>query len=147
MPTVGTATQQAKYAHEGVTLKDNSGGVRKQRYWTPDGREKLAIPTMRTYRMSQSGAEGIRDANLDRGWLLQKPTELKPYCPHCDNWHDTQEEIDVCGVKKKEFYDRQMKIAQKMKKQDGGEVTERVDKLESDISDIKSMLAELLGKK
>ena len=147
MPTVGTANQQAQYSHEGVGLKEVSGGAKKMRYWTPDGREKFAVPAMRTYRMTRSGAEGVRDANLDKGWLLQKPTELKPYCPHCDNWHDNQKEIDACGAKKKSFYEEYEAKARKMKGQEGGAVAERVDKLESDISDIKSLLTQLLKQK
>jgi len=124
-------------------------GIRKMKYWTPDGREIIAVPTMRTYRMSKSGAEGIRDANLDKGWLMQPPIEKKPYCPHCTNWHDTQEEINACGAKKKAFQDRYNKIAKKVKR-DGSEDVEElraeVSGLKTDMDDIKKMLSRLLEK-
>lgn len=144
----GVRGQWAVHTHEGIMRKGGvTGGARKMRYWTPDGREILAVPSMRTYRMTQSGIEGIRDANLDKGWLMQPPTDPKPYCPHCTNWHDTLEEVKECGAKKKAMQARYDKAAKKTIRSEGGEVAElkeKVSGLETDISDIKSMLTKIL---
>ena len=124
------------------------GGLKKTRYWTPDGREILAVSAMRTYNIVKDGkvtGSGVRDANLD-SWLSEKPANPKPHCPHCDKWHDTQKEIVSCGNKKKAFQDRQDKLSQKMQpaKED---LRAKVDSLESDISDIKSLLTKLLARR
>jgi len=53
----------------------------------------------RTGYQGQAGycyLHGTVDANLDRGWLMQPPQMLKPYCRGCDRWHDTQAEVDRC---------------------------------------------------
>lgn len=129
------------------------GGLQKNHYWTPDGREVVAVPAMRTYNVIENGKvieSGVRDANLDNGWFLQKPAILKPHCPHCDRWHDTQKEIDKCGVNKIAFNKKWDKLAQKMKADEGGEVNSlktEVDGLKEDVSQIKDMLLQLLKEK
>ena len=145
---------RAELAGQGVAISGDIGGLQKQRYWTQDGREIMAIPAIRTYRRVRDKkivGEGVRDANFDKGWLLQPPAKLKPYCPHCDKWHDTQKEIDDCGEKKGAFNKKWMAKAKKMKHQEGdGEVEglrTEVSELKSDMSDIKDMLTQLLAKK
>jgi len=128
------------------------GGLQKNRYWTPDGREILAVPSMRTFNRIVEGKitdSGIRDANLDNGWLTEKPQTLKPHCPHCGKWHDTQAEIDTCGSKRSAFQKKYDKLAQKEKMKEFSEVDkikEDVDALKSDMTDIKMMLVQLLKK-
>ena len=116
----------------GSRLTGSTGGLPRQRYWTPDGREIRAIPSIRIYidRSVDPPAEGIRDANLDKGWLLQKPTRLKRYCPHCDYWHNTQKQIDACGQKKKAFQDKYTRKAKRDLAKSNGSDEERLDKLE-----------------
>ena len=100
----------------------------------------MALPCMRTYSDGNGG--GTRDANLDKGWLLQMPTELILYCTHCDLWHDTESEIAKCGQKKKASEAKYARIAKKETKGD-----DRVEKLESEMSEIKDMLRQLLREK
>ena len=112
------------------------GGQPKQRYWTPDGREIWSMPDI------HENALGFRDANLDRGWLTTKPTELKLYCPHCDRWHDTIKEVNQCGAKRKVLYAKHARLARKELKVT--EPDERINKLESDMAEIKGLLKRLL---
>ena len=126
------------------------GGIPRTRYWTPDGREIQAIPSWRTYRLMKDGeyaGDGTRDANLDKGWLPYKPENPKPHCDYCSKWHDTQEEVEACGDRKKADTAMWEEKARQMKKEEGGDIKERVDAIEGDISDIKSMLTQLLKEK
>ena len=71
--TKSIAQQMAEINVEGVTIGEVTGGAKKQKYWTPDGREVWAVPSMRGYVIRKNGKQtssGIRDANLDQGWLL-----------------------------------------------------------------------------
>jgi len=151
MPTAGVVGQQAQYSHEGITRGEVTGGVKKIQYWTPDGREMWAVPSLRGYRRILNKkviGEGIRDANLDKGWLLRPPAELKPYCPHCDKWHDTQKEINACRVNRKAFDEKYMKKAKKeVGSSEVAELRAEVTGIKSDMSDIKDMLTQLLAKK
>ena len=120
------------------------GGQPKMTYWTPDGRMVRAMPDMHEYSRTQNGKvveNGIRDANLDKGWLLQKPDVLKPYCEGCDRWHDTQKEINSC-IKKKELLTA--KHAKKAQKELGVEGANRIETLESDMADLKKMMKQLI---
>lgn len=133
-----------------MEIKSNViNGVRKTRYWTPDGREILAAPSMRDYNHIKNGKvvdSGTRDANLDKGWLLQPPTEHKLYCEHCDQWHDTVEEIRECGAKRKAFNAKWDKKAKAMSKTEDS-IEKDVDTLKSEMSEIKAMLMKLLEAK
>lgn len=113
------------------------GGQPKSTYWTPDGRVIRAMPDIHEYLYK--GENGLRDANLDKGWLLQKPSELKLYCPHCDYWHDTEGEIKGCKLKHTALIAKHTK---KAKKELGG--LDRIDKLEKDMGEIKDLLKKLL---
>ncbi len=124
------------------------GGIQRKRYWTPDGREILSIPAIRTYVKMQNGKvveNGIRDANLDNGWLESKPDKLKPYCPYCGKWHNTQVQINECGKIKKKLQKKFDLIAEAERSKEQDLKTE-VDNLKSDVSEIKEMLHQLLAK-
>ena len=129
-------------------ITDVFGGQPKQRYWTPDGRLIMMMPDMREFtRTDQAGKildSGIRDANYDKGWWHQKRTELKLYCPHCDLWHDTQQEITKCQRRKKAFDDKWSKRAKQENKQNGETNDDRLSKVESDIGEIKQLLRNLV---
>jgi len=117
------------------------GGIPKHRYWTPDGREILSIPCMRITNKGET-----RDANYDKGWLSEPPKELKLYCPHCDYWHDTEEEVEECG---KKVAARKLKFNKWARKQMKGEVKEKnkeIDALRSELSELKEMVAKLVAK-
>jgi len=142
-----SSAQRAELDSQGATISGDIGGVKKQRYYTPDGREVLAVPSMKNW-VRREGKKvldsGIRDANLDNGWLLQPPTKLKLHCDYCDRWHDTQKEIDACGAKKKVFDDKWAEKVKKLRHKDDGDLRDEVSELKSDMSDIKSMLSQLL---
>ena len=117
----------------------NIGGTPKIPYFTPDGRKVMALPAMRTFADANGG--GTRDANLDRGWLSSMPAELKPYCPHCDLWHDTEKQVTECGRKKNVLA---VKWQKKAKKELAEEDSGRLNKLEDDMGEIKDLLKKLL---
>ncbi len=127
---------------ESTRITGSIGGQPTQAYWTPDGRVIKAMPDIHHYALKDKDekviSSGTRDANLDRGWLTQKPSELKLYCPHCDNWHDTEDEIKQCESKNTLFV---AKCEKKAKKELGGD---RVGKLETEMGEIKSLLKQLL---
>ena len=123
----------------------NIGGQPKQIYWTPDGRQIRAMPDIHEYALRDNKgvviSNGVRDANLDKGWLLQKPVELKPYCHQCDGWHDTKEEIRACELK----YARLVaKHEEKAKKELG---IDRIGKLEADMGELKNLMKQLLERR
>ena len=140
--------QKAEIRERGYGFAGYIGGAPKIQYWTPDGREVWLLPAMRQFiRRDANGnavGSGVRDANFDSGLLAQKPTVLKPYCPHCDKWHDTQEEIIECGKGKKIFITKHTRLGRKELKQDDNS---RMDKLERDMVELKTMIKQLLGGK
>ena len=127
----------------GYGISGEIGGLPRQTYYTPDGRTVKAIPCLRDYVKKVDGKvieSGTRDANYDKGWLPVMPTELKPHCSHCGEWHDNQEEIDACAVaiqKRKEWGER---LAKKYKKEEH----EDVESLRSEVADLKEKLEKLL---
>ena len=135
-----TVQQKETLRNSGFIKAGDIGGQPKQTYWTPDGREIRALPDMNEYSLKDANGKtirsGVRDANLDKGWLMQKPVELKPYCPHCDAWHDNQEGIDACGRKKAQFMRKCIKEIDKE--------PDRIAKLENDMSELKGLLKQLL---
>jgi hypothetical protein len=126
----------------GYGITGDIGGLSKTTYWTPDGRMILSVPSIREYQVKKDGKvirQGTRDANLDRGWLLQKPQILKPHCNGCGNWHDTQSEVDACIIKQKEYLDRMERLAHKEAEKTS---------LEKQVADLQEMVKKLLeGKK
>ncbi len=107
------------------------GGLPRQIYWTPDGREVRAIKSEREYNIKDEEGNvtgsGLRDANLDKGWLLTPPTDPKPYCAGCDRWHDTEEEVTLCIATKQE---KAKKWEDWARKQREGEAMEQAKELE-----------------
>lgn len=141
-----SAEVRAQLELTGVAMVEVIGGTKKTRYWTPDGREILAVPSMRNWVKKKDGKvidSGIRDANLDGGWLLQPPTEPKLRCYFCDRWHDTQKEIDACGAKKKAFDNKWAKKVKRLRSKEGGELED----VKAEVAEIKNLLMQLLGKK
>jgi len=131
-----TATKE-QIAEQGFGITGSLGGQPKRTYYTPDGRVIKALPDIHAYRKGQESGE--RDANYDKGWLPTMPSTPELYCPHCDRWHPTQEEVDKCGEKKKRFDTKWQKKAAKEVNPDA-----RIEALESELSDIKGMLKQLL---
>lgn len=122
------------------------GGQPKQTYWTPDGRPIRAMPDMHEWAKKDNKGvvieNGVRDANLDKGWLLSKPTELKLYCPHCDLWHNEKSEIIKCERSRSKLIAKHTKQAKKDLSGNG-----RLNKLENDMDEIKNLLTKLLEAK
>jgi hypothetical protein len=127
----------------GYGISGSIGGQPKMRYYTPDGRVIFAHPSMREWRGKDGNGNvisGIRDANLDKGWMMTPPEHPKMYCAGCDKWHDTKEDIDKCIKRKKAFQDKWDKMAAKQIKQESPEpndINERLGRLEQ-------MMAKLL---
>ena len=125
----------------------STGGIPRTTYWTPDGRKIEAISSMRGFNKKDKNGDvigsGTRDANLDKGWLLQPPQEPKPYCGGCDNWHDTDEDVIQCiankEAKTQKWEDWARKQAKKNKDIQGGETEE----LRVEVCELKGMVYEL----
>ena len=117
------------------------GGQPKQAYYTPDGRKIMAMPDMHTYeKRDKSGRvieAGVRDVNYDRGWLPTMPNVKKLYCPHCDRWHDEESQVVQCGEKKGAIVKAAMRDVPTPE-------PDRIEKLESDMAEIKDMFKKLL---
>jgi hypothetical protein len=149
MPT-SRVKQEAAWA--GVAGIKISGGPPKQRYFTPSGEVVFAIPSHREYQVKDPATgkvlrKGQRDANLDKGWTLTMPTELKIHCTGCRKYHDTQEEIAEClRLRAINASMWQARVAAEA----SGPSTDtegRLDKLEEGLSDIKTLLQQALGAK
>lgn len=129
----------------GFGITEDIGGLPRTTYYTPDGRTIRAIPSLREYAIRNERGKvirtGTRDANLDRGWLLAPPTELKLYCRHCDKWHDTQEEIEACSVRQNRLVDR---MAHKTRKEYKSEDTSEVTILKDRVAKLEEMLTKAL---
>lgn len=126
----------------GYGLSGNIGGLPRQTYYTPDGRVIRAIPCIRNYAKKKDGKvieTGQRDANYDKGWLPVMPTELKPHCSHCGEWHNTQEEIDDCAVRIKKQIEWGNRLAKKNRKQE----TDDIDSLKKELADLKELVQKL----
>ena len=147
---VNSTKQEA--ARTGAAVSGVWGGPQKQRYYTPTGEEVYSIPSWREFvRKNSDGKileQGTRDANLDKGWSLSLPTELKVACPGCSKWHDTAKEVDACVDKKAEVTAQWERKALEQQPQSQDADTEgRLDKLEEGLSDIKTLLQQALGVK
>ena len=130
----------------GVTLTGQIGGQPKQRYYTPDGSIIFAMPDMHEFQQTSGGkivAQGLRDANLDRGWLLTKPEKLQIHCGGCDKWHPTQKEVDACIKKKTAFGEKWNRKARKdLPKDASAEMAE----IKVEMKELKSMFSQVLEK-
>jgi|TARA_Y100000310_G_scaffold247250_1_gene252821 hypothetical protein len=124
------------------------GGLPRNTYWTPDGRQVQAIASMREYNVKDGDGEvigsGTRDANLDKGWLTSPPQDPKPYCTGCDKWHNTEEEVILCISKKEEDAKKWEEYARKEQNKEQSVVIDRVDTLEVDMLEVKGGISEIL---
>jgi hypothetical protein len=135
---------RSEIENSGFGITGEIDGIIKKTYYTPDGREMRLIPQIRTWvKKDAQGKEiatGVRDANLDKGWLLQKPAVLKPFCKGCSQWHDTEAEVKAC-IKKQNTFIKQAEL--KAKK-------EEVDKesaLEKKVAELEGMIKKLMETK
>ena len=147
---INSTKQEA--ARTGAAVSGVWGGPQKQRYYTPTGEEVYSIPSWREFtRKGPDGRileQGTRDANLDKGWSLSLPTELKVACPGCSKWHDTQEEVDACVDKKAEAAAQwERKALEQQPQSQDADMEDRLGKLEEGLSDIKALLQQALGVK
>jgi len=134
---------------DGVRIEDLCG-IRRKKYWTPDGREIMAIPSMHT--LTKRGKDGkltnetmVIDTNCYyKGWLTEPPTEPKIYCAGCDKWHDTQEEVDTCIAEKKRKMDEWNARSRKMLKKDEDAMKDDVENLKSEMGEIKDLLSKII---
>ena len=147
-----TTQSSRQLESQGVAGVKISGGPPKQRYFTPSGEEVFAVPAKRDYQVKDPATgkvvrQGQRDANLDKGWTLTMPTELKIHCTGCKKYHDTQEEVVEClrlraiNAAKWEARASNELSAPSM------DTEERLGKLEEGLSDIKTLLQQALGVK
>lgn len=124
-----------------------TGGIPRQTYWTPDGRKIEAIASMREYnRRDENGdvvGTGTRDANLDKGWLLQPLQEPKPYCVGCDKWHDTDEEVMMCIANKEEKARKWEEWARKEKADEAKAQGKEIEDLRVELYELKGLVHEL----
>lgn len=129
-----------------VSFKGYIGGIKKTRYWTPDGREILAVPSIREYVRRDANGKvietGERDANLDKGWLIQPPQNPKLRCIHCDKWHDTEEEIVQCKIDRDKRFG---KLAKKIMVKKGSS-SDEVSELRKEVTELKDMFKQLMEK-
>ena len=147
---VNSTKQEA--ARTGAAVSGVWGGPQKQRYYTPTGEEVYSIPSWREFtRKGPDGRileQGTRDANLDKGWSLSRPTELKVACPGCTKWHDTEEEVGACVEKKAVIAAQWERKALELQPQaQDADIEDRLGKLEEGLSDIKTLLQQALGDK
>ena len=147
---VNSTKQEA--ARTGAAGSGVGGGPQKQRYYTPTGEEVYSIPSWREFvRKNSDGKileQGTRDANLDKGWSLSLPTELKVACPGCSKWHDTQQGVDACVDKKAEVAAQwERKALEQQPQSQDADMEDRLGKLEEGLSDIKALLQQALGVK
>lgn len=135
---------KSAFADGAYGLNGDIGGIPRKTYWTPDGREMKAIPSIREYVKKDKDGKvietGTRDANLDNGWLLSKPQTLKLYCPHCNKWHDTKTQITQCGQTQRKFITLQEAKARK-------EEQDKTTSMEKKIKDLEAMVNKLMEDK
>jgi hypothetical protein len=122
-------------------LNGDIGGIPKTTYYTPDGRIFRLPPNIREWvKRDKDGnvtGNGTRDANLDRGWTLTKPTVLKPYCKFCNNWHENTKEITACGVAQNRFIKQSERLAKR-------EVKDNTSNLEKQVADLTALVNKLM---
>ena len=147
---INSTKQEA--ARTGAAVSPTWGGPQKRRYYTPAGEEVYSLPSWREFVRKDSDGrileQGTRDANLDKGWSLSLPTELKVACSGCGKWHDTDGEVDACiDTRTAQMAQWQKEDAAARAEQNNADVEGRLDKLEEGLSDIKSLLQQALGVK
>lgn len=136
----GAAVTDIRDKKTGKLLVNNR--IPRQRYYTPDGREEWKIPQ---HRERQDGY--IYDVFIAQGYTYAPPLNPKLYCAGCDKWHDTQEEVDECVGKKKQFATLMQKRAEQdlTKEQRGKDKT--IADLEAKVDKLTELMEETIGKK
>ena len=126
-------------------------GIPRTVYYTPDGRTIRTMPSLREYTKRDARGNviesGIRDANLDRGWLLTRPEKLLPFCQTCDRWHDTQAEVAACAQEGAKFIrrmDGQVRTEQRKNKR---KESDKITGLEKQIAELKAMIEQMARSK
>ena len=147
---VNSTKQEA--ARTGAAVSGVWGGPQKKRYYTPTGEEVYSLPSWREFVRKDSDGrileQGTRDANLDKGWSLSLPTELKVACPGCSKWHATAKEVDACVDKQAEVAAQwERKALEQQPQSQDADMEDRLGKLEEGLSDIKALLQQALGVK
>jgi len=140
-----TAKEKAEIKKQGFA---NTGGIPRTTYWTPDGRTIQSIPSWREFRAKDAEGNvtgsGVRDANLDKGWLPYPPQDPKPYCAGCDKWHDTEEEVIVCIADKQEKAAKWEEWARREKQQESKDQQNDVENLRVEVLELKGTVYELI---
>lgn len=127
-----------------------SGGPKKMRYWKPCGCEVITTPSWREYVLRDKNGkvvgDGTRDANYDKGWLPTPPQAKKLCCTHCDEWHDTPEEIEACGAKRaaliQKSYTQAVKEHGTPKPRE--QASDRLDRLEQSVAQLTGMMKQFM---
>ena len=147
MPITNATRRQL--TSQGTALAGVWGGPQKQSYYTPSGDEVYAIPAIREWvRKDGRGkieAQGERDANLDKGWTLTPPTELKIHCAGCDKWHDADEEVEAC-IDRKRQSEAQWEARARQQKSNPGQ-GEEVTALTAKVTELTALVEKLLEAK
>ncbi len=128
--------KQAAKAGYGIT--GDIGGLKKRKYWTPDGREILQVPQIIETVNTKTKEPGERDGNLDR-WLGSPPENPVPYCPHCDKWHDTEELVEECRERAEVRTRKFDKRAKRDLAKDG-----EIGELKEQMAEMQSMMKQIL---
>ena len=148
MPLNKLLVEQAERG-SGTVFSGEIGASPRKRYYTPDGRVIFSIPAIRDYvRKDRDGKiieQGTRDANLDKGWFLQKPQVLKMFCRHCDEWHDTQVEIDACAVRMSKMIEFHATKAREEMVEENANKDIRIEALSQKVEALTALVEKLTG--
>lgn len=116
--------------------------IPKQRYYTPDGREEWKIPQ---HRERQDGL--VYDVFIALGYTYAPPLNPKLYCKGCDKWHDTQEDVDACVGKKRNFAEAMQKRAEQELAKDQRGKDKTIAGLEAKVDKLTKLMEAQLGTK
>jgi len=115
--------------------------IPRNKYYTPDGREQWKIPQRR------ERSDGvIYDLFLAQGYTLTPPVNPKLYCKGCDNWHDTQKEVDACVGKKRKFADAMQKKAEQELGKEHKEKDKEIADLTAKVAKLTKLMEDKWGK-
>jgi len=126
---------------DGAAMSQLPKGIPRTRYYTPDGREQWKIPQRRE---RQDGV--IYDIFLAEGYTLTPPQNPQIYCSGCDKWHDTQEKVDACVSKKKQFISSMNRKAERELAKERKEKDTKIADLEDKVDKLTKLLEAKLGK-
>lgn len=143
-----TKQKEDEIRRVGYGISGDIGGIGKQTYFTPDGRRIRSVPNTRDYVLKDKDGKviesGTRDGNFDKGWLPVMPTELKPHCDGCGDWHDTQEGVDKCIKGKEEQTRKWDEYAEQQKKKNTDAQNGDVEELRVEVLEMRGQMNEIL---